>query len=106
MAISKTKPISMGGSKKVTNSEKVLKWWGKKDISSNLVWNPLTMSMTMSITMGGSKNVKNSKIVGRKDIFSKLVIFTMTMTITMTIGGSKNVTNGPIEDLGTTCPSF
>ena len=86
--------------------KKVLKWWEKKDISSNLVWNPLTMIMTMSITMGGSKNVTNSKIVGKKDIFSKLVIFTMTMTITMTIGGSKNVTNGPIEDLGTTRPSF
>ena len=52
--------------------KKVLKWWGKKDISSNLVWNPLTMSMTMSITMGGSKNVTNSKkdakMVGEKDI--------------------------------------
>ena len=28
--------------------KKVLKWWGKKDISSNLVWNPLTMSMAMT----------------------------------------------------------
>ena len=37
--------------------KKVLKWWGKKDISSNLVWNPLTMSMAM--TRGGSKNVTN-----------------------------------------------
>ena len=50
----------------------MLKQWGKKDISSILVWNPLTMSMTMTMTMGGSKNVTNSekdaKIVGGKDI--------------------------------------
>ena len=50
--------------------KKVLKWWGKKDISSILVWNPLTMSMTMTITIGGSKNVTNSekdaKMVGKK----------------------------------------
>ena len=42
--------------------KKVLKWWGKKDISSNLVWNPLTMSMAM--TRGGSKKVTNSTKVG------------------------------------------
>ena len=50
--------------------KKMLKQWGKKDISSILVWNPLTMSMTMTMTMGGSKNVTNSekgaKMVGKK----------------------------------------
>ena len=45
--------MTMGGSKNVTNSEKDGKIVGKKDISSILVWNPLTMSMTMTMTMGG-----------------------------------------------------
>ena len=56
--------------------KKGAKMMGKKDISSNLVWNPLTMSMTMTITMGGSKNVTNSekgaKMVGRKRFILKL----------------------------------
>ena len=39
---------------------------GKKDISSNLAGNQLTMCMTMLITLGGSKNVTNSKIVRGK----------------------------------------
>ena len=31
----------------------VLKWWEKKEISSILVSNSLTMSMTISTTIGG-----------------------------------------------------
>ena len=77
--------------------KKMLKWCRKKDISSILVWNPLTMSMTM--TMGGNKNVTNSerdaKMLGKKDISSISVWnpLTRSMTITMTMGGSKNITN-------------
>ena len=62
--------MTIGGNKNVTNSEKDAKIVGKKDISSILVWNPLTMSMSMTMTIGGSKNVTNSekdaKIVGKK----------------------------------------
>ena len=73
-----TMTITMEGSKNVTNSEKDAKMLGKKDISSILVWNPLTMSMTMTMTMGGSKNVTNSekgaKMVGKKGYILKFIM--------------------------------
>ena len=62
--------MTMESSKNVTNSEKDAKMVRKKDISSILVGNPLTMSMTMTMTKGGSKNVTNltkgTKMVGKK----------------------------------------